>query len=326
MWYPRIRVVSRDEQKMAVLARRHAAHVESRLELRIADVRIVSDVQGAIDGTDAVVLMAAMKHVDICEQQPAQAIRTNVLGAMNLALGAQMARGRLKKVVTISTDKAVDPINVYGMSKAIAERVLMSAELPLGMVTVVRYGNVLYSNGSVLRVAEERVARGEPMLVTSPDMTRFLFTLEQAIDLIEIALSYEGTAVLVPQIRSCTVGELLRYALPEGYPMSVVGPRPGEKMHEALVSVDEVSAGVIRAVDRRPTPRNMTVLEVVHEADTRPRARWSGSQNFWPLRAAALPAQPPRLRSDEERVGQDELAGYLASLGVQRLDRGRTAG
>ncbi len=297
-----VRVVSRDEQKHVELRRRYR-EAAIPVETIVGDCRVYEDVVKAIADTDLVVFMAAMKHVDICEQYPGEAVKTNVIGPLNIvrAMEELETHRRPTKIVAISTDKAVDPINAYGMSKALQERVWLSASLPEGLVTIVRYGNVLWSNGSILCIAREKVERGEPMLVTSPTMTRFLFTLDAAVDLIDFAVRYPVTTVLVPRLPASTVGDLLDRVLPVEHPREVVGVRPGEKEHESLVSVEEVCVSHASA----PASLGGCVYDIAYRGQR--------------SRRATQAIEIPPLRSDLCCLSGAALDDQLGAYGVVRL-------
>lgn len=231
-------VVSRDEQKLVALSRKYSAR--RNLKFSLGDVRSLGDVERSITDCDAVVYMAAVKHVPVCEEYPEEAVRTNILGALNVltaVLRLDVSR-RPKNVVAISTDKAVDPVNVYGMSKALQERVWTAhaRQCASPAIAVLRYGNVLGSNGSIVPVIEDLHRRGLPITVTDPGMTRFLFTLEGAVDLILHAFVAEHGSLLVPKLSSCTVQSIVEYMVGKDYPVKIVGVRPGEKWHENLIS------------------------------------------------------------------------------------------
>lgn len=230
--------VSRDEQKFVALSRKYAARPE--VSFSLGDVRNYDDVERAISDCEAVVYMAAVKHVPVCEDYPDEAVKTNILGASNVLTAVRRLDGcrRPTHVVAISTDKAVDPINVYGMSKALQERIwtAYARQHAWPQISVVRYGNVLGSNGSIVPVIESLFRAEQPLTVTDPTMTRFLFTLDGAVELIRFAFSAAHGSLLVPNLSSCTVGDIVAYMVTDEYPVKIVGIRPGEKWHENLIS------------------------------------------------------------------------------------------
>lgn len=247
-------VLSRDEAKQHQmrLAYQHRAvstdevifhNFERVLEFRIGDVRSAADVSSAVRDADVVVNAAALKQVPTCEYFPEQAVLTNCLGAANLVRAIREQGDRVEVAVGISTDKAAKPVNVMGMTKAISERILVAGNvLSSGTRFVcVRYGNVLASRGSVIPLFHEQIRRGGPVTVTAPGMTRFLITLEQAVDIVfEAIAGARPGEVLVPKAPSATIEDVAR-ALIGDRPIEVVvtGVRPGEKQHEILVSEEE---------------------------------------------------------------------------------------
>lgn len=253
-------VFSRDEAKQAEMrrhcARRLAAHasrsaqVDEVLDFRIGDIRDLRDVCGALRGADIVINAAALKQVPSCEYFPDQAVMTNVLGAQNIVHAVLSRDCPVKTVVGISTDKACKPVSAMGMSKALQERIFAAANLHTSDTRFisVRYGNVLASRGSVVPLFLDQIRRGAAVTVTVPEMTRFVLTLDQAVDAvmaaIRVALPGE---TLVPRAPSATVMNIARGLIGQrDVPISVVGARPGEKLHEVLVSSEEVP----RCVDR----------------------------------------------------------------------------
>lgn len=247
-------VLSRDESKQHQmrLAYQHRTvstdeiifhNFERALEFRIGDLRSYADVSSAVRDADVVINAAALKQVPTCEYFPEQAVRTNCLGVANLVRAIHEQGDRIEAVVGVSTDKAAKPVNVMGMTKAISERILVAANvLSSGTRFVcVRYGNVLASRGSVIPLFHEQIRRGGPVTVTEPEMTRFLMTLEQAVEVIFEALrSALPGEILVPRAPSATIGDIA-HALIDGRPVEVehTGIRPGEKQHETLVSEEE---------------------------------------------------------------------------------------
>lgn len=248
-------VFSRDEAKQHAmrLALLHRSATEEvlfgnfgrDLEFRIGDVRDYASVRSALDGADVVVNAAALKQVPVCEYFPEQAILTNCLGAANLVRAVSELGGRVRAAVGLSTDKACLPFNVMGMTKALQERIFVAANVtcPSTRFVAVRYGNVLGSRGSVVRLFHDQVRRGGPLTVTEPGMTRFLVTLDQAVDTVFAALRLANPGeTLVPRVPSATVASLAQ-ALVGDRPIPIVttGIRPGEKHHETLVSREEAS-------------------------------------------------------------------------------------
>ena len=216
---------------------------EQALEFRIGDVRSFGDVCSALRGSDVVFHCAALKQVPTCEYFPEQALLTNCVGATNIARAIGEHQLPVETVVGISTDKACKPVNVMGMTKALAERILVAANVlnPATRFVCVRYGNVLASRGSVVPLFLEQIRRGGPVTITAPYMTRFLMTLEQAVDIVFEALaSARPGEVLIPRAPAATVEDIAAALIGDReIPVRTVGARPGEKDHEILVSEEE---------------------------------------------------------------------------------------
>jgi len=221
------------------------------LEFRIGDVRDYGDVCAAVRDADIVVNAAALKQVPTCEYFPEQAILTNCIGPMNIVRAIREQGYKVETVVGVSTDKACKPVNVMGMTKALQERVLISANIlcPGTRFVCVRYGNVLASRGSVIPLFHEQIRRGGPVTVTVPGMTRFLLSLDRAVDIVLTAISSARSGeTLVPHAPSATIMDVAR-ALVGGRKIEirVDGIRPGEKLHEVLVSEEECHHTVRRS-------------------------------------------------------------------------------
>jgi UDP-N-acetylglucosamine 4,6-dehydratase len=243
----RVVVYSRDELKQSELQ----ARLESaRLRCFIGDVRDPERLARAMRGVDVVVHAAAMKRIDTCEANPEEAVRTNVLGTLNVAKVAIDAG--VQQAVLLSTDKAPNAATLYGATKMCAERLWCQSNVyAAGRVTrlnAVRYGNVIGSRGSVLDLFRAQRARREPLTITSESMTRFFMTVGDAVDLVLVALrTMRGGEVIVPQVGSASVLMFARAVVegPAGEPYApghvVTGPRATERMHETLISSDESS-------------------------------------------------------------------------------------
>ena len=239
-----ISVLSRDEKKQYDMQQRY----EGRDSLRfyLGDVRDLERVREVVRGIDIVYHAAALKQVPNCEFAPFEAARTNILGAENVRRACIEAG--VECVVAISTDKAVKPVNVMGMSKAIQERLMLNPDHGSEgtRFVCVRYGNVLGSRGSVVPLFHDCVLKNRPVPITHPDMTRFQLTLEQAVQLV-LWTTVEGRSgeLWVKKMPAAGIIDLGR-ALALGmtgrrdYPVEIIGPRPGEKMHEVLVSEEEM--------------------------------------------------------------------------------------
>jgi len=260
----RVVVFSRDEAKQHDLrirwARLGAATDDAiwsdslrRVKFHVGDVRDVDSLSNAMDGIDTVIHAAALKQVPTCEYFPEQAYRTNVVGADNLVSAVRRNRASLKTVVGVSTDKAVKPVNVMGMSKSLQERILSKAnlDLPDCRFVLVRYGNVVASRGSVIPLFAEQAASGGPLTITDSAMTRFLLSLADAVDAILRSLIHARRGeTLVPLIPSARIIDLARaVAGNDDIDIRVTGVRPGEKLHEILVSEEERHRTVQRGED-----------------------------------------------------------------------------
>lgn len=233
----RVVVFSRDEAKQATM---RAEFDDPRLRFFIGDVRDLSRVMDAVRGADTVVHAAAMKRVESCEADPTEAIATNVTGTGNVAR-ACVERG-VRRALLLSTDKAAAPNTLYGMTKATAERLwtqynVHAAGTPTRF-SATRYGNVLGSTGSVLEVWRRQRAQGF-VTITDPRMTRFWMSMDEAVSLVRLALQrMRGGEVFVPKVRASRVADLAEAVAP-GAEVRVIGIRPGEKLHETLITSDE---------------------------------------------------------------------------------------
>ena len=233
-----LRIYSRDELKQSEMRTRYG---DAQIRYLIGDVRDRARMTRAVEGADLVVHAAAMKQVPACEYNPFEAVRTNVLGAQHVVDAAIDAR--VRRVVALSTDKAVNPVNLYGATKLCAEKIFVQGNAYAAQrqtrIACVRYGNVVGSRGSVIPVFREQLARDGRLTITDDRMTRFWITLPQAVDLVLHALAgMEGGEIFVPKIPSMRVSDLAE-ALAPGAPRDVVGIRPGEKLHELLITSDE---------------------------------------------------------------------------------------
>jgi UDP-N-acetylglucosamine 4,6-dehydratase len=241
----RLAIYSRDEQKQEVLARQMRAAFPDRfdrLRFFIGDVRDESRLELALRGIDIVVHAAALKIVPSAEYNPFECILTNVHGAENIVKAA--LRVGVKKVMALSTDKAANPINLYGASKLAADKIMVAANNLSGDAgvhfSVVRYGNVIGSRGSVVPLFQGLVREGAKSLpITDPRMTRFWITIEQGVAFVLSSLGMMvGGEIFVPKIPSMRVTDLAR-AIAPNLPHEIVGIRPGEKLHETLITQDD---------------------------------------------------------------------------------------
>ena len=220
------------------------------LEFRIGDVRSYRDVCSAVRGSDIIINAAALKQVPACEYFPTQAVLTNCMGAANIVRAIEENGYPVETVVGISTDKACKPVNVMGMTKSIQERILTSANIlnPRTRFICVRYGNVLASRGSVIPLFIEQIINGGPVTITVPGMTRFLITLNQAVDTVFTALREASPGeTYVPHAPSATVMNIAKALIGDrNIQIEITGIRPGEKMHEILVSEEEANHCITR--------------------------------------------------------------------------------
>ena len=240
-----VRVFSRDEKKQDDM-RKHFNH--PKLKFYIGDVRDSRSVAAAMRGVDFCFHAAALKQVPSCEFHPMEAVRTNVLGTENV-LEEAIAAG-VKRVICLSTDKAVYPINAMGISKAMMEKVMVAVSRNLeGTGTVIcgtRYGNVMASRGSVIPLFVEQVLAGKPITVTDPEMTRFMMTLDDAVELVLYAFEHGGNGDIFVQKAPAATVRVLTHAVLElmqrpDHEVRQIGTRHGEKLYEALLSREEMA-------------------------------------------------------------------------------------
>nr|MDT0657238.1 polysaccharide biosynthesis protein [Micromonospora sp. DSM 115978] len=239
-----VHVLSRDEAKQEAMRRRFC---DSRLRLFLGDVRDPASVTESVTGADFVFHAAALKQVPSCEFFPHQAVHTNIVGSRNV-IEAAAATG-VRSVVCLSTDKAVYPVNAMGMSKALMEKTAQAFARnhpdARTTVSITRYGNVMYSRGSVIPAFVEQLRTGVPLTVTEPSMTRFLMSLRESVELVEHAfLHAEPGDLFIRKAPACTIdtlaralAKLLGYGEPE---FRLLGMRHGEKLHETLLSREEL--------------------------------------------------------------------------------------
>jgi UDP-N-acetylglucosamine 4,6-dehydratase len=248
----RLIVFSRDELKQYELAQLYPVSRYPFMRYFIGDVRDPARLEMAMRDVDYVIHAAALKHVPIAEYNPFECIQTNVVGAQNVATAA-IKRG-VSRVVALSTDKAANPVNLYGASKLASDKIFVAANNLGGengvRFAVVRYGNVLGSRGSVVPFFRKLAAEGADHLpITDERMTRFWITLDQCVDFVMSSLALmEGKEVFVPKIASIRTADLARMIAPH-LPHRLVGIRPGEKLHETMVPADDAHA-TLELVDR----------------------------------------------------------------------------
>lgn len=239
-----IRIFSRDEKKQDDMRKKYNS---SRIKFYIGDVRDHQSVLNVVRGVDFIYHAAALKQVPSCEFHPLEAVKTNVFGTENV-LEAAVTSG-VKRVVVLSTDKAVYPINAMGISKAMMEKVAVAkSRNSYGtVINVTRYGNVMCSRGSVIPLFTNQIRSGQPITITDPSMTRFMMTLDDAVDLVLYAFEHGMPGEIFVQKAPAATIETLAYALTGllGKPkhdVRVIGTRHGEKLYEALLSREEMVA------------------------------------------------------------------------------------
>ena len=241
-----IRILSRDEKKQDDMRKRYN---DPKLKFYLGDVRDLRSLNHAFRGVDYCFHAAALKQVPSCEFHPMEAVRTNVLGTENV-LDAAVAAG-VKRVVCLSTDKAVYPINAMGISKAMMEKVMVASSRNLnGTGTTIcgtRYGNVMASRGSVIPLFVEQVLAGQPITITDPNMTRFMMTLDDAVELVLYAFEHGRNGdIFVQKAPAATIAVLAQALLKvmgrPAHEIRVIGTRHGEKLYEALLSREEMAA------------------------------------------------------------------------------------
>lgn len=239
-----IRVFSRDEKKQEDM---RIDLSSDKVKFFIGDVRSPDGLQAAMEGVDYVFHAAALKQVPSCEFYPMEAVRTNVLGTENV-LSTAVARG-VKRVIVLSTDKAVYPINAMGISKAMMEKLMVAKSRTLSangtILCGTRYGNVMCSRGSVIPLFLKQILDGAPLTVTDPMMTRFLMSLDDALDLVLYAFEHgEQGDIFVQKAPAATIGDLaiaLKELLGAPSPVRIIGTRHGEKLYETLLTREELA-------------------------------------------------------------------------------------
>lgn len=268
-----IRIFSRDEKKQEDM---RIKYKNDKIKFYIGDVRDYRSIDDAMDGVDYIFHAAALKQVPSCEFFPVQAVKTNVLGTDNVLEAA--INHDVKKVIVLSTDKAAYPINAMGMSKALMEKVAIAKGRNLKdnqtIICRTRYGNVMASRGSVIPLFCEQIKAGKPLTITNPEMTRFMMTLEEAVDLVIYAFEHGEQGDLFVQKAPAATIETLATAIKElknsDVPVNCIGTRHGEKLYEVLVTKEEM----INAIDmgdyyRIPADnRNLNYQKYTNEGNT----------------------------------------------------------
>lgn len=270
-----IRVFSRDEKKQDDMRKRYAS---DKLKFYLGDVRDPQSLISATRGVDFIFHAAALKQVPSCEFHPMEAVKTNVLGTENV-LEAAIANG-VKRVVCLSTDKAVYPINAMGISKALMEKVMVAKSRELGQGQTVlcgtRYGNVMASRGSVIPLFVDQVRSGRPITITDPEMTRFMMTLDDAVELVIYAFVHgQNGDIFVQKAPAATIGTLAKsmvqmLGVPD-HQIDVIGTRHGEKLFETLLSREEMAGAMDLGDYYRILPdlRDLNYAKYVEVGETR---------------------------------------------------------
>lgn len=246
-----IRIFSRDEKKQDDMRHEYQAQypqVAHKINFHIGDVRDFDSINNAMAGVDYVFSAAALKQVPACEFYPLQAVRTNVLGSENVLEAA--VRNGVKRVVVLSTDKAAYPVNTMGMTKALMEKLAISksrdprAKANGTVICATRYGNVMCSRGSIIPLFIEQIRNKHPMTVTVPEMTRFMMSLDEAVDLVLFAFEHGNPGDLfvqkAPAATIETLAEAIRQLFDYHEPIRIIGARHGEKMYETLCTSEEM--------------------------------------------------------------------------------------
>jgi len=304
----KVTVYSRDEAKQHFMRLEYLHRSEATdeviyrnskdvLDFRIGDVRDYTALLSALRSSDVVFNAAALKQVPSCEYFPFEAVLTNINGAQNIVRAVRENDLPVRKVIGISTDKACKPINVMGMTKALQERVLIEGnrESTGTAFCCVRYGNVIASRGSIIPLFVEQIRKGQPVTVTLPEMTRFLLSLEQAVDTVIAALTTgEPGDTYVPKVQSAKIVDVAKALMGrEEREIVYTGIRPGEKIHEIMVSEEEC----FRTVERGEYYVIRPVLPELRVGDSEARALDS------------------EYSSREGNVGVDELRTLLSNAG-----------
>ncbi len=270
-----IRIFSRDEKKQDDM-RKSFNH--PKLRFHIGDVRDYGSVNSAMSGVDFVFHAAALKQVPSCEFYPLEAVKTNILGTENV-IEAAINHG-VKRIVCLSTDKAVYPINAMGISKAMMEKIMVAKSRVMAetdsVVCATRYGNVMASRGSVIPLFVDQLVSGKPITITDPQMTRFMMTLEDAIGLVMYAFEHGSNGDIFVQKAPAATIETLAQAMLElfgkpDHPVQVIGTRHGEKVYETLLSREEMACAKDQGDYYRVPPdlRDLNYGKFVEEGETR---------------------------------------------------------
>lgn len=268
-WDCKITIYSRDPMKHHKIKNQYP-----NVDAIVGDIRDFTTLSNAMTGKDYVLHLAANKHIPECEYYPVDTYDNNVGGSLNVCIAALQLR--TPHVLGISTDKACHPANAYGTSKMMMERIFHEYSR-FGSQTsfhLLRYGNVVESTGSVLEVWQRAVAEGKPINITDPRMTRFWLSPQQAVDLVIGALNLESGMTLIPKAKALSIQKLADYTLPNEFKINVIDLRPGEKMHETLLTNEECEYAMegIRSFYLHPTTDHIVGNSVTepYTSDTAP--------------------------------------------------------
>jgi FlaA1/EpsC-like NDP-sugar epimerase len=313
-------VFSRDEAKQHAMRIRNKhistatdeiifRNFEELLDFRIGDVRDFHAVSSVLREADVVFNAAALKQVPTCEYFPFEAVRTNIDGPENIVTAIQEHRLPVEVVVGISTDKACKPVNVMGMTKAIQERLFIQGNMRCHSTrfVCVRYGNVLASRGSVIPLFRDQIRAGGPVTITTPEMTRFLLSLDDAVDTIFAALRYARPGeTFIPRVPSARVTDIAAAMIGDRQiEVVVTGIRPGEKIHEILVSEEEAHRTMERSAEHYVILPMLPELQCAEMGQTYLGEEFSSSRNLMGRDALVEVLERHMLRdSDLERYGE----------------------
>ena len=242
-----IRIFSRDEKKQDDMRNKYS---DPKIKFYIGNVRDYRSVDNVVNGVDYIFHAAALKQVPSCEFFPIEAVRTNIFGTENVLEAA--IKNKVKRVVVLSTDKAVNPINAMGMSKALMEKVMIAKSRTIVDKSTIlcgtRYGNVMASRGSVIPLFVKQIKEQRPLTITDPEMTRFMMTLDESVDLVMYAFKHGRQGdIFVQKAPACTIqalAEALKYIYKSKSKIKIIGTRHGEKLYETLVNREEMSKAV----------------------------------------------------------------------------------
>jgi len=290
-----IRIFSRDEKKQEDM---RIQYKNNKLNFIIGDIRDFDSISSAMRGVDFLFQAAALKQVPSCEFYPMQAIRTNIVGSENVLEAA--ARNNVKKVIVLSTDKAVYPINTMGMTKALMEKLAVSkardsrVKANNGVICATRYGNVMASRGSIIPLFINQIKDGKPMTITNPEMTRFMMSLDDSVNLVLFAFkNAEPGDLFVQKSPAATIGTLaiaLKEIFNADNEIQIIGARHGEKMYESLCGKEEISkAEDMGDFYRVPADfRDLNYTKYVQEDGPKLQNKEYNSDNTYRLNVAEL--------------------------------------